>query len=291
MALATKGWLDQPLTLSSATTGRTGTRISPDMVAEDGSMPSHLNPAFVKRQALLHDPPTLPQWAPRAGRNDAFIKWQDALIAAEATLDIDINEQQPQLAHLLANLPLVTTSTVNRQQMDYFVNVTADAADMWQEDSNTLFDVIKASLVLDGPHLERNLRTIASFVSGKLKDARQLRAWALSFADLSSIDHQTKLCELLNKLKLTTDQGYQGLEKHCRDFWKVWSHISGNDASSPESVHTFYVQWLASLPTDPTGHLGSVRKWLADKVTDGSSDLINVDGMIDALLKYARRRA
>jgi hypothetical protein len=30
MALATKGWLDQPLTLSSATTGRTGTRISPD---------------------------------------------------------------------------------------------------------------------------------------------------------------------------------------------------------------------------------------------------------------------
>ena len=156
MALATKGWLDQPLTLSSATTGRTGTRISPDMVAEDGSMPSHLNPAFVKRQALLHDPPTLPQWAPRAGRNDAFIKWQDALIAAEATLDIDINEQQPQLAHLLANLPLVTTSTVNRQQMDYFVNVTADAADMWQEDSNTLFDVIKASLVLDGPHLERD---------------------------------------------------------------------------------------------------------------------------------------
>ena len=66
------------------------------------------------------------------------------------------------------------------------------------------------------------------------------------------------------------------------------AHISGNDTSRLESVHTFYVQWLASLPTDPAGHLGSIRKWLADKVTDGSASLINVDGMIDALLKYAR---
>jgi hypothetical protein len=30
MAMATKGWLDQPLTLTTATTGRTDTRTSPN---------------------------------------------------------------------------------------------------------------------------------------------------------------------------------------------------------------------------------------------------------------------
>ena len=92
--------------------------------------------------------------------------------------------------------------------------MTVKAATAWIDDSNLLFDVIKASLILDGPHLERDLRKISSFVSSKLKDARALRSWALSFADLSSlVDNQV---DLRNKLdvKLVAGSDYSSLDKH-----------------------------------------------------------------------------
>ena len=237
-----------------------------------------------RKPHMITELPTLPKWQPRTGRNDNFIKWYDALISAEADLEIELEEKQP----LLANLPLNVIRDANISQMQYIIDVASAAAEQWQHDSNTLFDMIKASLDLDGPHLERDLRTVASFTSGKHKDARALRKWALSFADLTSIESQTSLRTQLSSMKLREESAYSMLEKHCRVYWSTWSKITGNDPTNRESCQTFYVQWLATLPSTPAGsHLASVRKWLAERVTDSSPILASVDDTIDALLKYA----
>jgi hypothetical protein len=89
-------------------------------------------------------------------------------------------------------------------------------------------------------------------------------------------------------MKLREESAYSMLEKHCRVYWSTWSKITGNDPTNRESCQTFYVQWLATLPSTPAGsHLASVRKWLAERVTDSSPILASVDDTIDALLKYA----
>ena len=225
----------------------------------------------------------LPRWKPRDGRNDAYIKWYDALINLESDLDVDIelDEKQPSYQQL------ATRYTPTDLANSHILDIIAQAAEQWQSDSNLLFDVIKNSLVLDGPHLERDLRKISSFVSLKHKDARSLRAWALSFADLSSIDNQMALRTKLNEMKLDAMAAYPTLEKHCREFWASWSLVAGNDTSR-DGLETFYMQLLSTLPSQPEGaHLTNVRKWLADKITESSPMLNDVDNTIDTLLKYA----
>ena len=73
-----------------------------------------------------------------------------------------------------------------------------------------------------------------------------------------------------------------------RNYWSSWSHVAGN-TTSQDSLMTFYMQLLSTLPSQPEGaHLTSVRKWLADKITESSPMLMDVDDTIDTLLKYAR---
>ena len=72
------------------------------------------------------------------------------------------------------------------------------------------------------------------------------------------------------------------------NYWASWSHVAGNTATRRDSLETFYMQLLSTLPSQPEGaHLTSVRKWLADKITESSSILMDVDNTIDTLLKYA----
>ena len=160
---------------------------------------------------------------------------------------------------------------------------------MAKEKHNTLFTIIKSSLTLDGPHLESDLRKIASFVNGKAKDAAALRAWACSHADLSSIETQGELRTKLASMTLAPGSTYEELEKHSRTYWATWSRIMGNHTDSPDSLQVFYMQWLSSMPALPEGSiLSNVRKWLADKITDVSPLLKDVDTTIETLLKYAR---
>ena len=128
----------------------------------------------------------------------------------------------------------------------------------------------------------------ATLIQGKTKDYRSLRSWALSFADLSSMDSQITLRNKLHDMKLSAGSSYNALEKHCRDYWSSWSHVAGN-TTSQDNLATFYMQLLSTLPSQPEGaHLTSVRKWLADKITESSSILASVDNTIDTLLKYAK---
>ena len=260
---------------------------SHNMVAEETfafASPKH-TPIVTRQPSIaIADQPVLPRWQPRSGRTNEFIKWYDALVSLEQDKDFVLDEQQPCYEQVVT-LANQTATPFTPTTKDF--EMIAKAGAWWQDQSNLFFDVIKASLVLDGPHLERDLRKISSFVSHKSKDARSLRAWAISFADLSSLDSQVDLRSKLDGMKLKAGSDYATLEKHCRDYWASWSHVAGNTANR-DGLGTFYMQLLATLPSQPEGaHLTSVRKWLADKITESSPILMDADDTIDTLLKYA----
>ena len=201
-----------------------------NMVAE-GSDTSRIQHYTPTRQtfSVTEKLPQLPPWKVRDGRTNAFAKWHDALINIENDLDIDPNEQQPSFEPIAMRY----SEADNVMQI---MDMTAAAAEQWQADSNMLFDIIKTSLVLDGPHLQRDLRKIGTFTNGKLKDARALRAWALSFADCSSIDRQIAIRTTLHNTKLTEGASYTMLEMHCRFDLSVWGNVIGNDLDNRESL-------------------------------------------------------
>jgi hypothetical protein len=68
------------------------------------------------------------------------------------------------------------------------------------------------------------------------------------------------------------------LEKHCIDVLTVWTKIIGN---------YMYARLLSSIPPSSTGHLDSLRAWLADKITDGASFLSEPESLIEKLLAHA----
>ena len=272
--------------ISKTHTYTTGTIALPsNMVAER----STIDPRIYITNAARYTPnakdlPQLPQWKPRLGRNDAFVKWLDALITAEADLDIDIHEMQP----CINAIPSSVTHNATRQEIDYMMDLTAQAAQLWQDDSNILFDMIKASLNLDGVNLERDLLHIASFTQGKLKDGRALRSWALAFADMSTGSKQSALRNKLNTMKLTAVQGVEELEKHSREYWATWNAILGNDSSTRAGLSVFYTDWLSTLPGQSVGgQLHLIRQWLAEKIAENSPILLDADSTIDRMVAYA----
>ena len=76
-------------------------------------------------------------------------------------------------------------------------------------------------------------------------------------------------------------------EKHCTDLLSLWLKINGNHISSPASFNS---RLLSSIPQGSTGGtvLGSLRSWLADKITDRAHFLSEPNKFIDALLAHAR---
>ena len=91
-------------TLYTLSTAR-ATPMTPNMVAEEVDISSSQTRTSSTRKpsAATELLPQLPLWSPRLGRNDAFIKWHDALINIEADLDIVLDEQQPSFQHLVSH--------------------------------------------------------------------------------------------------------------------------------------------------------------------------------------------
>ena len=74
------------------------------------------------------------------------------------------------------------------------------------------------------------------------------------------------------------------LEKHCIDVLTVWTKIIGNYMYQPASYNA---RLLSSIPPSSTGHLDSLRAWLADKITDGAACLSEPESLIEKLLAHA----
>ena len=228
----------------------------------------------------------MPSWRPRDGRNDAYLKWHSALTTFEHDLGIDIDAVIPAISELIEMIPYILTKGPVTEHDHEMLNAFQAARQEWIEQNEALFNVIRSSLDLDGPSLERDLRTLASLM-GSTKDGRAIRKWALGFADVSTVSTQADLQAKLD-VKLPKSATLSELETHSAKMWSSWLLISGNDADSIAKLESFHYRWLNSLPSEPVGsHLASVRKWLADKISERSAILHNVDSAIDIMVKYA----
>ena len=125
-----------------------------------------------------------------------------------------------------------------------------------------------------------------NFHSGPHRDGRGFLAWCHGFADHSDVGEQDRLQVKLANFKLTgNDFSLVQIEKHCVDLFSVWKKVAGNDVTAPSSYNA---RLLSSIPATVGGQLGSLRSWLADKITDQAPFLSDPDKTIDKLVAHAR---
>ena len=228
-------------------------------------------------------PRVLPKWRPRTGRNDDYINWHDALISIEADLDIMADCTEPTLQELEAKR--------TPENAHWIEDAYQEAIAWYRRDDTILFDMIKKSLMFDGAHFEADLRKVNSFIVNNIKRGRELRAWALSHADSSSLEDQTSLRTKLTTIKIRNPVTVTSLEVECQALYNTWGLIAGNDLTELSSLMTYYHQLLAAFPAPSNAPssvtVASVKKWLADKIVDESPDLVNPDNLITKMCKYA----
>ena len=228
----------------------------------------------------------LPTWRPRDGRNESFLKWHDALINVEHDLGIDVDTPCPAYSELVEMIPHYDSKGLVTDEDRELFSLFQAARQEWIDLNETLFDVIRPSLVLEGNNLERDLRMLTSQMNSA-KDGRAIRRWAQQFADLSTVASQADLQTKL-EVKLSENATLSELEAHCTKLWSTWLLISDNDPNSLSKLESFHYRWLNSLPSQPaSSHLANVRRWLAEKISERSSILHDVDKAIDVIVKYA----
>jgi hypothetical protein len=228
----------------------------------------------------------LPLWRPRDGRNEDFLNWREALANAKRDLGIDSDIPCPDISEVVERIPHYHShGLITDDDRDIFAAYEG-ALENWTDLNETLYDIIRPSLVLAGDNLERDLRVLATHMNSA-KDGCGIEAWAYKFADVSTVASQADLQAKLD-VKLGEQASLSELEAHSTKLWSAWLLISGNDPSDFAKLESFYYRWLNSLPARPAGsHLASVRKWLAEKISERSTILHDVDYTIDVIVKYA----
>ena len=233
----------------------------------------------------MPDMPHLPQWRPRDGRTAAYHAWQHALQNAERDLGLRAEATEPNHADLAKLIPHIDSCGPLNAYEREVVMVFNEAVRIWHAENAIYFDLIRPSLVIDGPHLERDLRNLTAQTEGK--HGRNLRAWALKHADLSTVSSQSELHKKL-QTKLPATAGVKELEIHSAELYSSWLGITGNDPNEPSKLAAFVMILLNSLPSQPAeSHLASVRKWLAEKITESSPLLTDIDNAIDVMVNHA----
>ena len=122
-------------------------------------------------------------WNPRAGRDQQYALWDDALSDALALLKLKrgcLHEQPP-------------VKPVGAALNADSYNLWVAAVTQFQAEGTQIFDAVRPSLDLSGPHAGQDLRRIQQWKRDGVKDGRQLVRWALSFVDRSTIEGQMKL--------------------------------------------------------------------------------------------------
>ena len=73
------------------------------------------------------------------------------------------------------------------------------ATDDFQAENTAIFDAVRPSLDLDGPHCQMDLRRIQQWKRDGIKDGRALVRWIHTFVDRSTIKGQMRLTTDINK--------------------------------------------------------------------------------------------
>ena len=220
------------------------------------------------------------RWPPRSGRNRLFALWEDALNDMLAHLRLKratMHEQPPEKP---------TGSALSGESYALWVS----AVDQFQAEGTAIFDAVRPSLDLDGPHCEMDLNRIAKWKRDGIKDGRALLRWLHSFVDRSTIEGQMKLTIDINGMAVSVDDTLLGLSEHLYNLWEMWLALSSSDRNLPNS---FFSILLISMPTVPECPLVHVRRFLVDLIGQGQSQLLKDidgdDGLFAKMIEYARQ--
>ena len=112
-------------------------------------------------------------------------------------------------------------------------------------------DVVRPSLVIDGPYAMQDLRRISLMQRDGVKDGRALVRWALGFAYRSGPEGQMALIDIINKTKLNSESTLLQLSEHVTVLWEMWLALTSSCRAEPAS---FFQQMLVSclLYTSPS---------------------------------------
>ena len=162
-----------------------------------------------------------------------------------------------------------------------------DACAEYKAENTAVFHVVMSTIDLSGIREETDIAFITRhFHEGCERDGNGLLKWCEDFADHTDTGEQDRLQILLAETKLSAHGvTLVMLEKHAVELLSIWLKIAGNDIAAPAS---FYSRLLSSIPPGINGAVGTLRSWLADKITDGAPFLSEPEKFIDKLLAHAR---
>ena len=205
-------------------------------------------------------------WRVRDGRGHDFTLWNDELDDALARINLDrtsINELPPPE-------PAPGTWSASRMQL-YEAALTE-----YQWEGTRLFDLVRPSLLIDGPYANRDIRLIATWKNGGVKDGRALLRWALSFVDRSSVPDQMKVLKEMNEMRLPPQATLFEMTEHFFRLWELWLSLTTSRREEPAS---FFQVLLLTMPTEPEGPVVHVRREMAKMIRLNESPLLlNIDG-------------
>ena len=164
-----------------------------------------------------------------------------------------------------------------------------EATLQWQQEGTQLFDLVRPTLDLSGPHADQDVRRLKGWKRDQTRDGRALVQWALSFVDRSSVEGQMELLKEISSMKLDPGETLFGLAEHLYKLWELWLDISSNDRSAPAA---FLSQLLTSMPVSPEGPVVHVRRYLAGmihhRVSPMLHDIDGDNGLFNGMLEYGK---
>ena len=226
-------------------------------------------------------PPPKSLFKPRSGVGYALWKADlDNRLATSRLVDTS-SQPPPSFEDAVASYPYQS----QYEQYDLWMAALSE----YREENTEIYNIVMATIDLSGNREETDVEYLARhFHHGIHRNGRGLVEWIDGLNDLSQVGEQDRLQTKLADAKLVTPPAQVTvpiLEKHCTDLLSLWKKIVGNDISAPASFNS---RLLSSIPQGCTGVLGSLRSWLADKITDRAHFLSEPTLLIDALIAHAR---
>lgn len=224
---------------------------------------------------------------PRDGATDQFLIWRTRLARFLVDEGIDVAEPIPQPPTQNATTEAYATPNATQSQLKQQQAYAAARAE-WQAENTYVFDVVEATLDLTGPHFRSDLKRVATFEAGSLRDGRGLLSWIATFTDLSGLEAQVKLKADYLSMRLAVGATLADLESFLEQHWDTFCNISEHTLTD-SGIATYWTTLLTKLPDSPEGsHLVNVRKWIAERILDKRLVGVPVEQVHEQMVQYAK---
>ena len=139
----------------------------------------------------------MPLWKVRDGRGKPHVLWDDARFG-DVLAVMKLRRAPP----FFEEPPV--RGTVGASLFAGAYQLWKEATEQFQAESTALFDAVRPSIDMNGPHGDQDVRGIQAWKRGGIKDGRALIRWALSFVDRSTVEGQMDLLTEINGMSTSS---------------------------------------------------------------------------------------